>query len=144
MRVDDFEEINLDALTPHKFKISSSFSEIQPAKDKKGLHLDDDLFSAYKPPKNEQSKIKMEKKVENKSSKPVKAAKCETLPKYNGSQNWDEWLRKFNLYAIKGRWTEEIKISTFIDYMSEDIQLLLCNLTSEQFDDFSKLELFDC
>ncbi len=80
--------------------------------------------------------------------KSIKPATCKGLNKYDGQQDWDEWIKSFNLFAMSGKWSEDLKISTFVDYLSNDIRLVLSNLVPEDFEDFNKLshavyDLFD-
>jgi hypothetical protein len=77
--------------------------------------------------------------------KSVKPASCKGLGKYDGSQDWDEWIKAFNLYAMAGKWSEDLKISTFVDYLSNDIRIVLSNLPPEDFKNFEVLthEVYD-
>ncbi len=78
----------------------------------------------------------------------VKSAKCKGLSVYDGSQDWEDWIKKFNLFAMADGWTEKIKVSTFVNYMSEDIKVVLAELTPNDFNNFIMLasmvkQLFD-
>jgi len=79
--------------------------------------------------------------VEGVTPKPVKPAKCKGLSIYDGSQDWEDWIKKFNLFAMADGWTEKIKVSTFVSYMSDDIKIVFANLSPNDFNNFLMLAL---
>jgi hypothetical protein len=84
--------------------------------------------------------------IEVETSKSVKAAKCHGLSVYDGSQEWEDWIKQFNLCALK--WSLDLKLVTFISYMSKDIKVVLRNVDPQTLNNFEKLtklvkELFD-
>jgi hypothetical protein len=73
------------------------------------------------------------------NEKEIKPAKCDDLPKYDGLQEWEDWIEEFNLQANLGHWTEEKKIITFIGYLSKDIRLVVRKFPKDELNNFDTL-----